>query len=100
MAAKKVSVRILDQEFLISTDASPERVKKIADFLNRNLQQVISKSKGASPYNAAILAALNITEKYFDATEKQTELKSRVSEKSKKILGLLERAGNAPSSSN
>ena len=95
MAAKKsVSVRIMDQDFNITTDASPERVKKIADFLNKNLQQAMMKSKSGSQYHAAIITALNITEKYFDAIEKQTELKSRVSEKSKKILGLLDNAGN------
>lgn len=91
MASKKsVSVKILDQTFNISTDASPERVKKIADFLSKNLSTVMSKTKNASPYTAAIIAAMNITEKYFDALEKQTELKSTVSERSKKILKLLE----------
>lgn len=91
MASKKsVPVRILDQNFNITTDASPERVKKIADFLTKNLSSVTSKSKNLSPYNAAILAALNITEKYFDAIEKQNELKITVSERSKKILSLLE----------
>ncbi|MBI3542330.1 MAG: cell division protein ZapA [Deltaproteobacteria bacterium] len=95
MATKKsVSVRILDQTFHMTTDASPERVDKIAEFLSKNLQQAIMKSKSGSPYQAAILAALNITEKYFDAIEKQGELKSRVTEKSKKILGLLESAGS------
>ena len=98
MAAKRsVSVKILDQNFNITTDASPERVQKIADFLNKNLAQIVNKSKGVSPYQAAILAALNITEKYFDAVEKQNELKTRVSTKSKKILGLLDEVGG-PSS--
>lgn len=98
MAAKKsVSVRILDQNFNINTDASDERVQKIADFLNKNLAAVVNKSKGVAPYQAAILAALNITEKYFDAIEKQTELKSRVSAKSKKILGILDDVGGGAS---
>lgn len=94
MASKKsVSVKILDQTFNISTDASPERVKKIAEFLSKNLSSAMSKTKNASPYNAAIIAAMNITEKYFDAIEKQTELKATVSERSKKILKLLETSG-------
>ena len=94
MAAKKsVSVRILDQDFAITTDASPERVKKISDFLNKNLKDAMMKSKTGSQFHAAVITALNITEKYFDAIEKQSELKSRVTEKSKKILGLLN-AGN------
>lgn len=91
MASKNsVTVTILDQNFVINTDASPERVKKIAEFLNQTLLQLQLKSKNVSPHNAAILAALNITEKYFDALEQKSELQTRVSEKSKKILDLLD----------
>lgn len=87
---KSVSVRILDQNFNISTDAPPEQVKKIADFLTQNLTAVMSKSKSITPYNAAILAALNITEKYFAAVEDQGRFKDSVRERSKKILGMLD----------
>jgi hypothetical protein len=59
------------------------------------LQQAMLKSKSGSQFHAAIITALNITEKYFDVLEKQSELKSRVTAKSKKILGLLDNAGNA-----
>ena len=97
MASKKsVTVRVLDQSFMINTDASPERVKKVADFLTKNLEQVALRSKNVSPYNAAILAALNIAEKYFDAIEKQSVFKSTVATKSKKIMGLLDSADDAP----
>lgn len=96
MAGKKsVTVKILDQNFNIHTDASPDQVERIAEFVNKNIQQALMKSKSGSPFNAAVLAVLNITEKYFDAIEKQQDLKSRVAEKSKKILGLLETAGTA-----
>lgn len=95
MASKKtVTVRILDQEFVINTDASPERVKKVATFLNESIKEVSSKSKSSSPYKAAILAALNITEKYFDVLEQQANLKVDVAARSKKVLELLDLAGD------
>jgi cell division protein ZapA len=93
MASKKsVSVTILDQNFNIHTDAAPEHVQKVADFVNANLKNVVSKSKNISPYNAAILAALNIAEKYFEIKEDESRFKESVRERSKKILGLLESA--------
>lgn len=98
VSKKSVSVRILDQNFMINTDAPPERVEKVAEFLTQNLEKVLSKNKTASPYHAAILAAMNIAEKYFDAIEKQAELKSQVTEKSKRILGLLESSDLRPNS--
>ena len=99
MAKKLITVRVLDQNFTFGSDAPEERVKKITDFLNNSLKDVLSKSKGITPYSAAILTALNITEKYLALQEKQTAFKSKVSEKSKKILGLLEDTNNTRSSS-
>jgi len=93
MAAKKtVTVKILDQLFTMSTDASPEKVEKISGFLNQTLEdiKVATKSKSLSPYQMAVLAALNITGQYIDALERQSDFRSKVTEKSKKILGLLE----------
>lgn len=75
---------------MISTDASPERVKKIADFVNENLKLITEKAKTTVPYNAAILAALNIAEKYFDVLEKQSQLKTNVMQRSKKLMELLD----------
>lgn len=89
LTKRLVSVKILDQTFTFHTDASLERVQKVADFLSNNLKEIQNKSKGISPYSAAILAALNITEKYFSVTEKQVEFKTKVLEKSKRILGLI-----------
>ncbi|MEW6057256.1 MAG: cell division protein ZapA [Bdellovibrionota bacterium] len=94
MASKKsVSIRILDQSFLLNTDASPERVEKIAELVSENLEKALARSKTPSPYNAAILVALNLAEKYLDAVEKQNAFKAQVGEKSKKILGLLGTTG-------
>lgn len=96
MAGKKsVTVRILDQNFNITTDASSDRVERVAEFLNKSFKQALTKSKNGSQYNAAVIAALNITEKYFDALEEQSALKSKVAEKSKKILALLEKANSS-----
>jgi cell division protein ZapA (FtsZ GTPase activity inhibitor) len=91
MASKKsVTVSILDQSLTITTDADPERVEKICDFVTKNLKQVMSKSKTLSPHKAAIVAALNIAEKYFEAVDRKNEFKADVSARSKKILNLLE----------
>ena len=96
---KAVTVRILDQNFMISTDASPERVQKIADFVATNLQQVLAKSKNITPYNAAILTALNIAEKYLDGLDQRNEFREQVAEKSQRALDLLDEAAVEKSSS-
>jgi cell division protein ZapA (FtsZ GTPase activity inhibitor) len=95
MASKnQVSIKVLDQTFTLVTSSSPEKVQKIADHVTTEVQSIISKSRNITPYTAALLAAMNICEKYFDTLEKQVDFKSRVAEKSKKIIGLLESQKN------
>lgn len=91
MSAKNsVPVKILDQTLNITTDASPERLEKIVDFVSRTMDEIQSKSKKSTPYTASLLTALIVAEKYFDALDRQSQLKKQVSEKSQKILGLLD----------
>jgi cell division protein ZapA len=91
MASKKsVTVRVLDQAFTMYTDADPDRVEKICDFVTKNLKQAMAKTKQLSPYKAAILVALNMAEKYFEVLDQKNEFRADVAARSKKILNLLE----------
>jgi cell division protein ZapA len=83
---KSYTVKILDQDFSISSDASPERVEKIAEYVNSSMKQVLSKTKRPNPMNTAVLTALNIAERYFEVLEKHSEFKARVLEKSNRVL--------------
>lgn len=93
-----VSVQIMDQTFHIATDASPEHAEKVAEYLNACIKEIQVKSKSISPYHATVLAALNIAEKYLNLMEKEAEFKTRVAEKSRRILGLLNSGIQAPNS--
>lgn len=95
MAKKNIAVKIQDQEFIISTDTAPERVQKLAEFINAKLAEVQSKAKNLSPYRAVLLAALNISENYFNLLDKHNEFKVSVGKKSKKVLQLLENHNDA-----
>lgn len=89
-AKNSVTVEILDQKFTFMTDASPDRVEKVAEFVNNALSQALARSKKPTAYHAAILVALNSADRYFELLEKHDEFKSSVSDRSKKILGMLE----------
>lgn len=101
MATKKpVPVKILDQTFMLSTDSSEERVKKVAQYVNETLTEAQAKNKkNPSPYNNAVLTALNIAEKYYDLLDRHAQLKQQISERSKKIMGLLDSVRPGPNAS-
>jgi cell division protein ZapA (FtsZ GTPase activity inhibitor) len=96
---KTVQVKILDQSLSIQTDGTAEKAQEVADFVSEQLQKILSKSKNPSPYNAALITALNLAEMYFHAADSRNQLKNQVAEKSRHILGLLELAQKTDSKS-
>ncbi|MBI2606168.1 MAG: cell division protein ZapA [Deltaproteobacteria bacterium] len=89
---KAVTIRVLDQELKITTDGSPDRAQKVSQYLNASVQDVLKKAPKTPQFKALVLAALNITDRYFAAAERHSRLKVEMGEKSQRILDLLEDA--------
>jgi cell division protein ZapA len=86
-----VQVEIMGREYNIRSDEGEERVKKIAQYVDEKLRKISSISKTNSGLNAAILAAMDIANEYFDALEGCTHLKQRVEAIETKSGRLIER---------
>ena len=87
-----VTVKILNQEYKVATDSDPTRAVKVAKFLNDNIKEVMSKSATTPEFKALVLAALNITDKYFAIQDRHNQFKMKMNDKSQMILDLLEKA--------
>lgn len=61
---------ILNQKFNIKSDADEKHVKKVADYVNKKINEIITKNKAISTHNVAVLAALNIADDFFRLQEK------------------------------
>jgi cell division protein ZapA len=70
-----VKVRIIGEEYSIRSEAPPERVREVAEHVDRIIRQVMSGGVGAvmESHRAAILAALQITDELFKAREEAAE---------------------------
>jgi cell division protein ZapA len=71
MSAKRNSVRvtILNEEYNIRSDASPEHARAVAEFVDRSIRQVLNSGMVVETNKAAILAALQIAGELFEARE-------------------------------
>ena len=76
MTGKKnsVRVRILGEEYTVRTDASPERTREIAHYLDRAVRQILTSGQVAETNRAAILAGLQIAGELFEARDAAEEL--------------------------
>jgi cell division protein ZapA len=77
-----VKVRIIGEEYSIRSEAPPERVREVAEHVDRIIRQVIGTGSVIEPHRAAILAALQITDELFKAREEAAEV-----DRSLEILG-------------
>jgi len=81
---KTYELQILNQKFVIKSDNDEKEVKKVADYVNKKMHEVVSGNKAISTANVAILGALNIADDLF------REKRSGV-ERLKKWMGQLEK---------
>jgi cell division protein ZapA len=71
MSAKRnlVKVSIMDEEYSIRSDESPEHTRAVAAYLEDAIKRVIETGSVVETSRATILAALQITGELFEARE-------------------------------
>lgn len=87
-----IRLEILGREYSIRSDEGEERVKRIGEYVSQKIQEITDNAKTVSTLNAAILAALNIANEYFELLEKQRLLTRSVEDKSDRLIELIHSA--------
>jgi cell division protein ZapA (FtsZ GTPase activity inhibitor) len=87
-AKTSVTVRIAGEEHVLRSTAEPEYTKQCAAFLDERVTEIRSLSRLADAHRAVILAALSITDRYFQTQAELDQLREEVTHRS---LALAER---------
>lgn len=90
MSAKKnlVRVEILDEEYAVRSDESPEHTKAVAAYLEDAIKRVLETGNVVETSRATILAALQITGELFEARQGQ-DIARRIKGLSSEVRRLL-----------
>lgn len=86
-----LQVTILGQQFNLRSDASPEQVQKIAEFVEGQIQQVVEVGRVADSLQAAILALLNVSARYLQEGDVGGDPSSVEDERMRLLIGRIER---------
>lgn len=73
-----VTVRIAGEEHILRSSAAPEYTTQCAKFLEDQIRGVRERSAPAEIHKAVILAALSITDQYFQAQGELDRLRGEV----------------------
>lgn len=87
---KSYDLTILNQKFTIKSDNDEKQVKKVADYVNKKMHEIVSSNKAISTANVAILTALNIADDYHQFKRTKKEATSLWIEKLQSLLRRIE----------
>ena len=84
-ARNVVKVSILDEEFSIRSEATPEHTVAVAEHVDRTIRQILSAGGAVEARKAAILAALQITDEMLTTRATTAELAASMKRLSEEI---------------
>jgi cell division protein ZapA (FtsZ GTPase activity inhibitor) len=87
-----VTVRIAGEEHVLRSSADPEYTRSCAVFLDERIREIRELSGLVENHRAVILAALAITDRYFEAREELDRLRREVTSRSSNLVRRLEEA--------
>lgn len=85
-----VEIEILNQKYRIKTEAEPEWVNEVADFVKEKINEVVTSKAPVNKEKAAVLAALNIAGELLQLKKSTEQYKDHVSRQSQELIKLID----------
>ncbi len=93
-AAKTTKVKIFGEELGIKSQASPEYTRQVADYVDKAMEQVANVTKLTDIHRIAILAAMSITDEFFQTRDKIKKVDRKWEKEIEVILQYLRESGD------
>jgi cell division protein ZapA len=87
-----VQVTILGQQYTVKSAVAPEEVRRIADFVNEKVAEVMAASRAVDTLNTAVLALLSVGEAYLRLRDAGLAQEEELTSRLQKLLARLEQA--------
>jgi cell division protein ZapA (FtsZ GTPase activity inhibitor) len=93
---ESIPVTIFGQSFTLRTDSSADEVRRVADFVNSAIDEVVATHRVADSLHVALLAFLNVAQAYLQLQsarqEDQQELLARMNRLAQRLKDELAQA--------
>ncbi len=88
---KDYHIKILGQEFTVSSDSGDEHVESVVEYINGKVAELNRKFSNSSTLNIAILVALNIADEYMKLLEgNQEEIYRKFDKQAQNLINLID----------
>jgi len=82
---KTIKVKIYGKEYSIRSNEDPEYVEEVARYVDCKMAEVDKSGASTSPVQAAVLAAMNITDELFIERNSKSTDTEKIEERSKTL---------------
>ncbi|NLP36632.1 MAG: cell division protein ZapA [Firmicutes bacterium] len=80
----RVNVKIYYEEYAMCGTATPDYLKRLAQYVDDKMQQIGEANKRLGTSKVAVLTAVNLADELFRARKRLRELESRLNKKNAK----------------
>ncbi len=86
----KIQVEIYGQNYQIRAGADPEYIKTIARYVDIKMREIASGTPTVDSLKIAVLAALNITDEFFQLRRQKLDLDREMERRAEKLNQILD----------
>ncbi|WP_447974515.1 cell division protein ZapA [Nitrospira sp. Kam-Ns4a] len=87
---KAVEVEIYGQRYTVKGEGDAAYIKKLAAYVNDQMQRVAKGMKSSTPAKLAVLAAINIAHQFFQAEARLREEEADIEHRAATLLASIE----------
>ena len=87
---KTTEISIMGQKFMIKSDSNDDYIRRVAEFVDMKINEVMQSTKSVASLNVAILAAMNIADEYFKFRKDRDEKFTAAGKKVEDLIELVD----------
>ncbi len=87
---RTMEVMIMGQKFVIKSESDDDYVVKVAQFVDRKINEVMQNTRSVASLNVAILGAMNIADEYFKYQRDKNDKLQKVEKKVSDLIELID----------
>jgi cell division protein ZapA len=83
-------VKIYGKQYNINGEAPREYMEMLANYLNKKMEEVSEQGDFANPLQVAILAALNISDEFFQIKQSKSGPDTELERRTRELISMLD----------